>query len=232
MFNSLPLSKLSASDIWRRDDRAKCKARNCSTLLDLYNTAAIEIEYNIVKDKIRFILKAQNPTVFVSTHPWTKATTTTSHRHRSTSTTTSTTAPSCPSSSCTATTPYDATSSTATTTTSASSSATATTASSHSVENKMCSQEQPVKAFQQTPLSLPLAEPLYSELIAETTEFAIAHGMVLRRNGVLNAVPFSLLPSPMPRPLFLLARSLTPAFQQLKHDLVQDTSYLKSILAE
>lgn len=68
----------------------------------------------------------------------------------------------------------------------------------------MCTLQPVVKATQQIPVSLPLPGTLQDELIVEENEFAIAHGMVLRRAGVLGAVPFAMLPSPMPRALFLV----------------------------
>ena len=68
----------------------------------------------------------------------------------------------------------------------------------------MCSKAMPIPATQAIPVQLPLAGSLFDELITESTEFAIAHGIVMRRNGVLAPTPFSLLPSPMPRALFMV----------------------------
>ena len=44
------------------------------------------------------------------------------------------------------------------------------------------------------------------------------------------AAPFTLLPSPVPKALFEKVYKLAPAFQKLKHDVVNDVDFLKSTL--
>ena len=91
----------------------------------------------------------------------------------------------------------------------------------------------------ETAVSFPISDALLTELVDKVKDFALMHGICMRRKDqndgnfdrdALYFAPFVLFPSPFPKKEFNRALTIQPLLNELMHRVAHDNDFLTETL--